>query len=511
MGVQRVMGIETEYGISMPKAPHANPMVLSGQVVTAYAQAQGVRAARASWDYADEAPLRDARGFDISRGVAHPSQLTDEWGGDTDDPTLANVVLTNGARLYVDHAHPEYSSPEVTTPRAGLIWDRAGEAIMADAVARLAASPPGVNLYKNNTDGKGASYGTHENYLMRRSTPFAEIVRHLTPFFVARQVICGSGRVGLGVDSKRPGYQIAQRSDFFEVEVGLETTLKRPIINTRDEPHSVADKYRRLHVIIGDANHCDVAGLLKLGTTSLVLELIEAGAMTDNLSVRNPVAALQAISHDPSLTTLIELHDGRKLTAVQLLWRYHDLCHARLEATGEGSERHTAEVMRWWADVLAKLESDPMSAAREVDWVAKLQLLQAYRERDAMEWNDPRLKAIDIQWSDVRPDKGIFNKLRAGGRFTDLVSEDEVAAAVTKPPEDTRAYFRGRCLERFGDDVVAASWDSIILEVPGRRTLHRIPMMEPLRGTREAVGDIIDASPDVAALLEGLTGDLDRR
>ena len=291
----------------------------------------------------------------------------------------------------------------------------------------------------------------------------------------------------------------------------METTLKRPIINTRDEPHSVADKYRRLHVIIGDANHCDVAGLLKLGTTSLVLELIEAGAMTDNLSVRNPVATLQAISHDPTLSTLIELQDGRKLTAVQLLWRYHDLCHARLEATGEGGERHTAEVMRWWADVLAKLESDPMSAAREVDWVAKLQLLQAYRDRDAMAWNDPRLKAIDIQWSDVRSDKGIFNKLRAAGRFTELVSETEAAAAVTKPPEDTRAYFRGRCLERFGDDVVAASWDSIILEVPGRRTLHRIPMMEPLRGTREAVGDIIDASPDVAALLDGLTADLDRR
>ncbi|GAB4079022.1 depupylase/deamidase Dop [Nostocoides australiense] len=503
MGVERVMGIETEYGISLTGAPHANPMVLSGQVVTAYAQAHGVRAARGSWDYADEAPLRDARGFEMGRGVAHPSQLTDEWGSD-DDPTLANVVLTNGARLYVDHAHPEYSSPEVTTPRAGLTWDRAGELVMQEAVRRLAASPPGINLYKNNTDGKGSSYGTHENYLMRRSTPFAQIVTHLTPFFVARQVMCGSGRVGIGVDSRVPGYQIAQRSDFFETEVGLETTLKRPIINTRDEPHATADKYRRLHVIIGDANHGDVAGLLKLGSTSLVLELIEADAVTDRLSVRHPVATLQAISHDPTLTHVIELEDGRKLTAVQLLWRYYEMVDARLDQTGEGEQPHTAEVMRWWADVLGKLERDPMSAAAEVDWVGKLRVLQAYQEREGLAWNDPKLKAIDIQWSDVRPDKGLFNKLRAAGRFTELIPEEEARRAVTAPPEDTRAYFRGRCLERFPDNVVAASWDSLILEVPGVRALRRVPMMEPLKGTRDAVGDLLDDASDVGELLAAL-------
>ncbi len=432
-------------------------------------------------------------------GLADPSQLTDE-----DDPTLANVVLTNGARLYVDHAHPEYSSPEVTTPRDAVIWDRAGELVMREAVGRLAASPPGVNLYKNNTDGKGASYGTHENYLMRRETVFGDIVRHLIPFFVARQVMSGSGRVGIGVDSQRPGYQIAQRSDFFEVEVGLETTLRRPIINTRDEPHAVADRYRRLHVIIGDANHCDVATLLKLGATSLVLELIEDGAMTQDLSVRSPVATLHAISHDPTCRATIELTDGRRLTAIQLLWSYHDLVAAHLEATGAAGERHTAEVMHWWEHVLTALERDPMSAGREVDWVAKLAVLEAYRERDALEWNDPRLKAIDIQWSDVRADRGLFNTLRAAGRFTELVTEEECRAAVTDPPEDTRAYFRGRCLQRFGDAVVAASWDSVIFDVPGRRALHRVPMMEPLRGTKEAVGALIDASADVEELVRGL-------
>ena len=187
----------------------------------------------------------------MARQPADASQLTDE-----EDPTLANVVLTNGARLYVDHAHPEYSSPEVTSPagRGDAGTGRASRSCSRRCAAFGGARAPRVNLYKNNTDGKGASYGTHENYLMRRETPFADIVRHLIPFFVARQVITGPGG-SASARTRGTGFQISQRSDFFEVEVGLETTLKRPIINTRDEPHAVADLYRRLHVIIGDANH----------------------------------------------------------------------------------------------------------------------------------------------------------------------------------------------------------------------------------------------------------------
>src|SRR6476469_5414521 len=304
------MGLETEYGVSAPGDPTANPMLMSGQVVNAYAQPLGARAGRARWDYEDEAPLRDARGYQLSRAVADPSQLTDE-----EDPTLANVILTNGARLYVDHAHPEYSSPEVTSPRAAVRWDKAGERIMAAAVRGIAASPAlaPVNLYKNNTDGKGQSYGTHENYLMSRTTPFSDIVRHLVPFFVSRQVVTGAGRVGLGAESEQPGYQLTQRADFFEVEVGLETTLKRPIVNTRDEPHASADKYRRLHVIIGDANLCEVSTLLKLGTTSLVLAMIEDRALTRDLTLERPVSTLRAVSHDPSLKTLVTLRDGTRM------------------------------------------------------------------------------------------------------------------------------------------------------------------------------------------------------
>ena len=500
MTVKRVMGIETEYGISVPGSPTANPMVLSGDVVTTYAASRGIRPAQASWDYADETPLHDARGFDMGRGSADPSQLTD-----VEDPTMANVVLTNGARLYVDHAHPEYSSPEVTTPRDAVVWDKAGELVMREAVHRLATVPPGVNLYKNNTDGKGASYGTHENYLMSRRTPFARIIAQLTPFFVVRQVMCGSGRVGIGVDSRTPGYQLAQRSDFFEAEVGLETTLKRPIINTRDEPHAVADLYRRLHVILGDANHCDVANLVKMGSTSLVLAMIEDDAFTSDLSVRSPVRTLHAVSHDPTLRSTIELTDGRSIRPVELLRSFHELATAYVEDRwGSDVDAPTVEVLTWWDTVLTALEGDPMDARRWVDWVAKLSVLEGYRERDSLGWGDPRLRAIDIQWSDVRSDRGLAHRLAATGRVEVLVPEAEAAAAMDAAPEDTRAWFRGACLRKFPESVVAASWDSLIVEVPGERSLQRIPLLEPLRGTKDAVGDLVDGASDIRSLLESL-------
>src|SRR5246500_467102 len=271
MSVRRVMGTETEYGISVPGQPGANAMVTSSQVVNAYQAATSARAGRARWEFEEENPLRDAPALDLTQNPADSSQPTDE------DLGLANVILTNGARLYVDHAHPEYSAPECTNPLSVVIWDKAGERIMAEAAAKAATLPGShpIPLYKNNNDNKGASYGTHENYLMRRSTPFADIVKNLTPFFVTRQVITGAGRVGIGADGRGTGFQISQRADFFEVEVGLETTLKRPIINTRDEPHADPERYRRLHVIIGDANMSEVSTYLKVGTTALVLAMIE--------------------------------------------------------------------------------------------------------------------------------------------------------------------------------------------------------------------------------------------
>ncbi|GAB2634378.1 depupylase/deamidase Dop [Nocardioides ginkgobilobae] len=501
MSVRRVMGTEVEYGISVQGQPTANPMVASSQVVNAYASAT-LKARRARWDFEEESPLRDARGFDMSRQVADPSQLTDE------DLGLANVILTNGARLYVDHAHPEFSTPEVTTPLDIVRWDKAGEQVMLDAQRRAAALPGGqpILMYKNNTDGKGASYGAHENYLMRRSTPFADIVKHLTPFFVSRQVVCGAGRVGIGQDGRDHGYQISQRADFFEVEVGLETTLKRPIINTRDEPHADPEKYRRLHVIIGDANLAEVSTYLKVGTTSLVLAMIEDRFISVDLTVDGPVSALRAVSHDPTLRQAITLRDGRKLTAVQLQLEYLDLARKYVEDRyGADADAQTRDVLARWESVLDRLERDPMSLAGELDWVAKLKLLEQYRQRDGLEWDDAKLQLIDLQYSDIRPEKGLYHRLVQAGRIERLLDGDSVERAMHEPPTDTRAYFRGRCLEQFPDAVAAASWDSVILDLPGRESLQRVPTIDPLRGSEAHVGELFDRCTSAEELFVALT------
>ncbi len=493
------MGTEVEYGIVVPGDSSANPVLTSTHIVLAYAAAADIpRARRARWDYEVESPLRDARGFDLSTAAQQTN------GSDGDDLGAANVILTNGARLYVDHAHPEYSAPEVTNPRDAVIWDKAGERVMEEAAMR-AASVPGtapIQLYKNNVDGKGASYGTHENYLMSRSTPFTSVIGGLTPFFASRQVICGSGRVGIGQAGEKAGFQLSQRSDYIEVEVGLETTLKRGIINTRDEPHADADKYRRLHVIIGDANLAETSTYLKLGASALVLDMIESGQRFDDLKLADPVQAVHLISHDPTLKQTVELTDGRRFTGLDLQRAYHERAARHLDE--RGAERTARDVLQTWGEVLDLLCGDPMDCADRLDWPAKLRLMESYRTRDGLGWASPRLHMIDLQYSDVRLDKGLYNRLVARGSMKRLVSEDEVRDAVTAPPEDTRAYFRGRCLERYPAEVAAASWDSVIFDL-GRESLVRIPTLEPLRGTKAHVGALLEAAASAEELVDSLT------
>src|SRR5437763_5992870 len=304
------MGIETEYGISAPGAPDFNPVLSSSLLINTYAGSLR----RIRWDYEQESPLRDARGVE-------PVQVR-ETGAE--DLGLANVILPNGARYYVDHAHPEYSTPECITPRDLVVHDKAGERILERSLQEVQQIlPPGqrLNIYKNNSDGKGNSYGTHENYLVDRAIPFARIVRDLTPFFVTRQIFTGAGKVGAeGQHGERAiGFQLTQRSDFFEAEVGLETTLKRPIINTRDEPHADPEKYRRLHCIIGDANMSEVATFLKVGATALVLEMIEDEFLPD-LTLEQPVQSLHEVSWDPSCRQTMRLKDGRRVRSAEQPW-----------------------------------------------------------------------------------------------------------------------------------------------------------------------------------------------
>ncbi len=496
------MGTEVEYGISVPGEPGVNPVMSSTQVVLSYAAAVAApRARRARWDYEVESPLRDARGYDLSAlfGAADP---------DIDDIGAANVILSDGARLYVDHAHPEFSAPEVTNPLDGVLYDKAGERVM-EAAAALAASVPGakaLQLYKNNTDGKGASYGTHENYLCRRDTAFPAIISGLLPFFASRQVFAGAGRVGIGNTGQTAGFQLGQRSDYIEVEVGLETTLKRGLINTRDEPHADADKWRRLHVIIGDANLAETATFLKLGTTALVLSMIEAGWALPDVELENPVSAVHQISHDPTLAATVRLRDGRTFTGVDVQRAYAESAAAYVaDRYGADADEQTVQVLHTWIDVLDRLADDPMSLADTLDWPAKLRLLEGFRQRDGLGWAAPRLALVDLQYADIRLDRGLYNRLVSRGSMKRLVTEDQVRAAMTEPPTDTRAYFRGRCVAKYADRLAAASWDSVIFDV-GRDSLVRIPTLDPARGTKAHVGALLDAADDAADLVDALTG-----
>ena len=494
MAIPKVIGTETEYGIAAVGQPDFNPVLSSSMLISSYAGSLR----RIRWDYEDESPLRDARGFEPVSG----RELSDE------DLGLANVILPNGARYYVDHAHPEYSTPECLSPRSLVIHDKAGERILERSLAVVAAeipSSPALAIYKNNSDGKGNSYGTHENYLMDRATPFGDIVRDLTPFFVSRQIFTGAGKLGLEAQWDERGkhvFQLTQRADFFETEVGLETTLKRPIINTRDEPHADPERYRRLHVIVGDANLCEVATFLKLGTTSIVLKMIEDGFLPD-FSLVNPVAAIHDVSRDVSLTTQVSLVDGRKMTALQLQWEYLEL--ARKYVDREDDTPENREVLERWETVLRGLENDPRTLSAQLDWVAKLRLLEGYRERDGLAWSDAKLRAIDLQYHDVRRDRGLYHRLAHAGKVERITTDEEVRRAIMEPPDDTRAFFRGRCIAKYPDAIAAASWDSLILDT-GRDALQRIPMREPLRGTRAHVEELLDACEDAAALVDRLTG-----
>ena len=512
--VTRPVGLETEFGVLCPGDPYANPVILSSQVVKAYCACADVPGVR--WDYEGEDPLADLRGGRLQRSVAHPSQLTDDptrlapSGGEADPPPApwgsrarpsaaeaalpraTTAVLVNGARLYVDHAHPEYSSPEVLTPRDALVWDRAGEVVARRAMTALsdgggsAGAPEGIVLYKNNVDGKGASYGSHENYLVRRDVPFEELAAVLTPFLVTRPVLAGAGRVGIGQHSQRPGFQISQRADYVESEIGLQTTFNRPIINTRDEPHADGARWRRLHVINGDANRFDVPIYLKVATTDLLLWFLEqahhdgTGALRDALTDLNrlaitgdPVEAHWAVSHDPTLAYELPTRNG-PMSALAVQRTYLD---AVAPAVRRSADPEAQRALSLWQQSLGALEqwsrdgSGP--AAHLVEWVAKYELCEGLRRRSGTGWDDPRLAALDIQWADLRPGSSVVDKLDAAGRIHRLVTESEVQRAADAPPEGTRAAIRGTAINRY-PQIVGASWTCLVLDVPGHPELLRL-------------------------------------
>ncbi|MCP3909430.1 MAG: proteasome accessory factor PafA2 [Actinomycetia bacterium] len=500
MAVPKICGVETEFGIIHAGVEDSNPISASSLLINAYVQSRGLdvgdHTMSVGWDFEDESPHIDARDLYSADALA-PEVETH----------LVNAVLTNGARYYVDHAHPELSTPEVTDAMSIVTWDRAAELILIESMgAARDRLPPGQELivYKNNSDRKGNSYGCHENYLVARSVPFGRIVNHATTHFISRQIYTGAGKVGTempGMSSSEVPYQLTQRADFFEEEVGLETTLKRPIINTRDEPHCDPQKYRRLHVIVGDANLSEVSTFLKVGTTGIVLAMVEDDAPLRQFTFADPVRALQRVSRDLTLRAPLALADGTTVTALEIQWELFANARKYADDTGLLSvgEESGAEVLRRWEQVLTALESDPMSLADQLDWVAKYRVINGYRERHNLAWDDPRLAAMDLQYHDIRPQKSLFERLGVE-RLSD---PDQAQAAMTAPPPDTRAYFRGRALSEFASDIVAANWDSIVFDV-GTDPLRRVPMMEPTRGTRAHVGDLFDEAQSSQELLDKL-------
>jgi proteasome accessory factor A len=501
VAIRKICGVETEYGIVLRGAGDSNPIAASSMLINAYvselARDRGVTAGspRVGWDFEDESPGNDARG--MAAGAMAPEVETH----------LVNAVLTNGARYYVDHAHPELSTPECADARSIVVWDRAAERILQRsmvAAKRLLPDGQEIVVYKNNSDGKGNSYGCHENYLMDRQVPFGRIVTHAMAHFITRQIFTGAGKVGSeapGVSVEEVPFQLTQRADFFEEEVGLETTLKRPIVNTRDEPHSDAQKYRRLHVIIGDANLSEISTFLKVGTTAVVLAMVEDDFLPREFLFNAPVWAVRKVSYDRSLRAPLELTDGTTVTALEVQWELYDRARKYAEEFGLDCVGGPAgdEVLTRWEAVLTGLESDPMSLANQLDWVAKYRLLEGYRERHDLEWSDARLAAMDLQYHDLRPEKSLAGRVG----LDRITTDEEVSDAVTEPPPDTRAYFRGKCLQKWGDDIVAANWDSLVFDV-GHDPLRRVPMMEPSRGTEAHVGTLLAECSTSAELLERL-------
>jgi proteasome accessory factor A len=470
--MQRVFGLETEYGITVSGTEAVDVVAESIELVRRYTD----HGAHMKWDYELEDPHLDARGF-RAKALLQDADESAYYEIDKNRPLSfeeikSDLVLSNGARFYNDHAHPEYSTPECTTLREIVSQDKAGERILAECARRrnekLEPSQQ-VRLYKNNTDFVGHSYGCHDNYLMRRDVPWDKIVSGILPFLITRQIFSGAGKMGVEAESTptQPGiYQISQRADFFSVVVSIDTMNRRPLINTRDEPHVDASRYRRFHVILGDANMSEWATAMKVGTTALVLDLIERGA-APQLEIAQPVDANKSISRDQTFDWIIELKDGRKISAIDVQRIYlRAALKVENESAGTAGIGYGGEDRQWilreWENVLNDLERDVMTTRDRVDWAAKKFLLNALQEEEKLSWSDPWLQSIDLEYHNVDLDSGLYYELVRQGSARRVVSEEEIKLAIFNPPETTRAFFRGRSVARFNDEIASIQWDEIV-------------------------------------------------
>lgn len=464
MSIPKVAGTETEYAIT-----GADPCTSSRRVVSAYP--------RISLS-ADGNPC-------VRRG------------GDDD------LMLPNGARFYVDHAHPEYSTAESQNPATVVALERAGAEIVRRCAEYASSSGAPVRIYKNNSDHQGHSYGCHENYLVEAHA-YADlfgnrahlIYTFLVPFLVSRIIYTGAGKIGGENGAPEVPFQISQRADFFETVVGLQTTHARPIVNTRDEPHADPARFRRLHVIAGDANMCPYASWLKIGITQIMLRLLEDSALCGNLVLENPVQAVIQISHDPSCSHAVRLEDGRKLTALEMQREFLGWARRYFESNAS-SDVETA-LLEEWERTLAALQSDPQELTGKLDWVTKRGVLQGVGEACGWGFDSPQATAADVLYHALDPSESLYYPLEQMKLIAFPPGWDASAPEryLADPPEDSRAWLRGRCIARFGESVRDIDWEEI-----GFQKL-RVKLPDPLAPCRGLAESLLLESDDLASFLD---------
>jgi proteasome accessory factor A len=409
----------------------------------------------------------------------------------------SNVFLRNGARLYLDvGSHPEYATPECDSITDLVTHDKAGERILegllVDAERRLREEgiAGDVYLFKNNTDSAGNSYGCHENYLVSRHGEFSRLADVLIPFLVSRQIVCGAGKV---LQTPRGAvYAVSQRAEHIWEGVSSATTRSRPIINTRDEPHADAERYRRLHVIVGDSNMCEATTLLKLGATDLVLRMVESGLVLRDLTLENPIRAIREISHDITGRRRVRLANGREASALEIQEEYFTKARDFVERR-ELSTPTVTRVLDLWERTLKAVDSGDLSLVdREVDWVVKYRLISNYREKHGLSLNSPRIAQLDLAYHDIHRDRGLYYLLERRGAVTRLTSDLEVFEAKSVPPQTTRARLRGefikRAQERRRDFTV--DWVHLKLNDQAQRT---VLCKDPFRSVDERVEKLIQS------------------
>ena len=538
ISVQRIQGIETEYALLDAADPGADPDELATQLLYTYAQEVAAQTAAVShhvpardsrellpgagtrFDYSGETPGADARGFthDQLPEEARTNQV--HGAALTATPTKWVIRLKpfeahyyrgsashgpNGARLYVDHTHPEYAAPEALGPRAAARYDLAGDGLMQRAVSALnQQTGRRCVVVKNNTDGKGQAWGAHESYLMERSTPWEAIRAALIPFLATRQIIGGSGRVGLGQAREEAGFQIFQRADFVEAIESVYTTRERPIINTRDEAHAQSARWRRLHVITADSSVVPATILLRLGSTSAVLSLLEnhpeqAAALAEEFRFTDPVAAVHTFSRDLTLQAHAPLASGGSATALQVQRAFLAACQ---RAGADDDE--TAASLALWEEALTALEAGIDQAAPLIEWCAKYQLLDRLRSKYGCDWDDPRIAAADLQFSMIDPRASFAQALLRSGAIRPGFTAEEVAAAEFAAPADTRAGGRAALIAAYPEQIWAAGWTSVVVDID-RKHLLRVALTDPYHPTAAEVKAAIAAARATQGATAGAT------